>query len=89
MLLLRIRQEGVGDPIHVMKMVSCYISHLESQAARCQKAKNIEADLWKEWEDQLELMRGDAQKSKKLVAKGVAANVSRVHRDLGIKGAQA
>ncbi len=42
---MRIRQEGVGDPIRVIKMVSSYISHLESQAARCQKEKNIETEL--------------------------------------------
>jgi hypothetical protein len=38
-LLQNIRQEGHGDPFCVMKMISSFISHLESQAARYQKAK--------------------------------------------------
>jgi hypothetical protein len=42
-LLLKIRQEGQGDPIHIMKMISSFIIHLESQAVRYQKTKSIEA----------------------------------------------
>jgi hypothetical protein len=36
-LLRNIRQEGQGDPIHVLKMISSFISH---QAVRYQKAKH-------------------------------------------------
>jgi hypothetical protein len=78
-LLLKIIQEGEGDPIRVMKMVSSYISHLESQEVKHQKAKSIEAALWK---DQLEVMRGDAKRLEILVAEGFIVNIWWVQNDL-------
>jgi hypothetical protein len=46
-LLAKIRHEGKGDRILIMKMISSYIGYLESQAARYQKAKSIEAEFRK------------------------------------------
>ncbi len=33
-LLLKISQEGQGDPIRIMKMISSFIIYLESQKVR-------------------------------------------------------
>jgi hypothetical protein len=44
MILSKIKEEGGGDPILVMKIISSSIS----QTDRYQKAKSIEAELRKE-----------------------------------------
>ncbi len=52
---------------------------------RYQKAKSIEAELRKEREDQLEVMKGEAEKLEKMVAEGIIVNISRAYRDLATR----
>ncbi len=64
-----------------MKMISSFISHLEGQAARYQKAKSIKGGLWREWEDQLAVMGDKAERLERLVAEGVIASISKAQRN--------
>jgi hypothetical protein len=66
-------------------MISSFISHLEGQADRYQKAKSIEAGLWREREDQLEVMRDEDERLERLMAGGVIMNISKTHRDLAAR----